>query len=70
MEVTEQERAPFNSALLVLGPDEHPRTFEQRPGSVYLRDDPKFPKLCELPSETLMRVDAIRKACLADLDCA
>lgn len=35
-----------------------------------LRDYSKFPKLRELPSETFMCVDAIRKACLADLDCA
>src|SRR6266478_3838187 len=39
-------------------------------GSVHLRDDPKFPKLRELPSETLMRVDTIGEAGLADLDCA
>ena len=35
-----------------------------------LRDYSKFPKLCKLPPETLMRVNTIRKACLADLDCA
>ncbi len=34
-----------------------------------LRDDPKRPKLGELLSETLMRVDTICEAGLADLDC-
>src|ERR1700684_4019550 len=38
--------------------------------SVHLRDDPKFPKPGELPSETLMRVDTICEAGLPDLDCA
>ena len=36
--------------------------------SVYLRNYPEFPKLHELSSETLMRVDAISEAGLADLD--
>ena len=35
-----------------------------------LRDYSKFPKLRELPSETFVCVDAIRKTCFADLDCA
>src|SRR6266566_2963590 len=39
-------------------------------GSLCLRDYPELSKLRELPSETLMRIDAISEACLADLDCA
>ena len=35
-----------------------------------LRDYSEFPKIRELPSETLMRVDTVREAGLADLDCA
>jgi hypothetical protein len=35
-----------------------------------LRDYSEFPKLRELPSETLMRVDAICETGLANLDCA
>jgi hypothetical protein len=37
---------------------------------VSLRDYPEFPKLRELPSETLMCIDAICEAGLSDLDCA
>jgi hypothetical protein len=37
---------------------------------VYLRDYPQFPKLRELPPETLMGVDTIHEAGLADFDCA
>lgn len=33
-----------------------------------LRDYSKFPKLRELSSETFMRVNTVRKTCLADLD--
>jgi hypothetical protein len=47
-----------------------PFTFSQCPESVSLRDYPEFPKLRELPSETLMCIDAICEAGLPDLDCA
>jgi hypothetical protein len=50
--------------------EEDSRIFAQRLGRVLLRDDPKFTKLRELPSETLMRVDTICESGLADLDCA
>jgi len=51
-------RAPINSASATMW---H--------GSLSLRDYPELSKLRELPSETLMRIDAISEACLADLDC-
>src|SRR5271155_1038466 len=35
-----------------------------------LGDNPQIAKSGELPSKALVRVDAIRKACLANLDCA
>jgi DNA-binding transcriptional LysR family regulator len=38
--------------------------------SAHLRNDPKFSKSGELPSETFMRVDTICEAGLPDLDCA
>ena len=68
-QLTVQKRAPLNSALLVLG-QKSAQHLEQPPGSVCLRDYPEFSKLRELPSETLMRVDTIREASLADFDCA
>ena len=38
--------------------------------AVPLGDDAQFAKSGELPPKALVRVDAIRKACLTNLDCA
>src|ERR1700732_4466329 len=48
----------------------HPRTHSRATQAEPLGDDAQIAKSGELPLKALVRVDAIRKACLTNLDCA